>query len=177
MKYVVFALAVQVGSSKFVSLTLTTALVVVVIIVALGYVIWLMKRDLSISRPEHSRHTVEEARKKLLELAQRKRSDRSRVAEMQDKLEQQKEEQEEEARAREEVRASLAEHVESAFGMDCPHCQVEMLREDEIIICPTCLRAHHRVCFELEGCNSGCQLGYAYLYPADSIIELPRPRK
>ncbi|OPX23408.1 MAG: hypothetical protein B1H03_01680 [Planctomycetales bacterium 4484_113] len=170
------ALVLQADPGKLISLTLITTLIsavfIAIIAVALGYVITRMRRALGEGRPEHSQYLLEQTRKELLELAQKKRVEQKRTAEIAQKLEQQKAQKETVRQAHEEARVSLAEHVQSAFGKSCPHCQVEMLPEDEIVICPTCLTAQHRVCFDLAGCINGCQPDYVYLHPADRIVEL-----
>lgn len=172
----ILLLVLQADPSKLVSLTLMTTLIagvfVTIIVVALGYVITRMRRALSEDRPEHSRYLLEQTRRELLELAQKKRSDQVRAAEMEQKLKQQEQELKADRQAREEARTSLQEQVHSAFGQSCPHCQVEMLAEDEIIVCPTCLTAQHRVCFDLTGCINGCTPDYVYLYPSDRMVDL-----
>jgi len=165
-------LIVQAGTSRFLSLTLITAVVVTVIIVSLAYIVSRMRRDLGEGKPEHSKYLLQQTRKELLQLAQQKRKEKKQAADMSEKLKEQSSQKEAAAVAREETRKTLAEHVQSAFGKSCPHCQVEMLPEDEIVICPTCLTPQHRVCFDLAGCINGCDPDYVYSHPSDRMVDL-----
>jgi len=165
-------LAFQIGTAKFLWLSLVTAVFVTFVILSLAYIVFRMRRDLGESRPEHSQYLLQQTRKELLALAQKKREEKEQAAAMVEKLKEQDSRDEAARHAQEETRKSLAEQVQSAFGKSCPHCQVEMLAEDEIVICPVCLSPQHWVCFNLTGCINGCNPDHVYLYPSDRIIDL-----
>jgi len=75
----------------------------------------------------------------------------------------------------EAARTALAAAAGGALGAACPHCSLAMERDEQLVLCPLCMRAQHRVCFDLAGCAGGCQPEWVYEHPAGRFRELRRP--
>ena len=121
------------------------------------------------------------AKAELLAMARKKKDDTVRGEEMAAKAATETKRAESEAEKRRVEQDSAKERLqalaEESAGRDCPHCQITMAGDEELVICPECLKAQHRVCFDLSGCASGCTVEYVYEYPSGRFRELKKPKE
>lgn len=159
-------------------LVVSSIFLAVFVFVAL-MLVYRLNRSLREGNPEFAKDQVFKAKAELMALARKKKDDAGRETEMAAKAAQDGERAQsaaEQRRAeRESAKERLAALAAESVGRDCPHCQITMAGDEELIICPQCLAAQHRVCFDLSGCVNGCAVEYVYEHPSGRFRELRKP--
>jgi hypothetical protein len=159
-------------------LVVSSIFLVVFVVIAL-VMVRRLSRSLREGNPEFTKDQVFKAKAELLALARKKKDDAGRETEMAAKAEKETEQVDAEAERqraeRESAKERLAALAAESVGKDCPHCQITMAGDEELVICPECLTAQHRVCFDLSGCVNGCAVDYIYEYPSGRFRELRKP--
>ena len=161
---------------------------VIIVMVSMGFLVFLsvvvfiviriVKRDVLEDNSRFTRDSVLKAQAELLAMAKKKRTDGERADDMARNLTEQKAQQElkaeERRQAQESARETLLKAAESGIGASCPHCQIEMAGDEELVVCPVCGQVQHAVCFDMGGCASGCQVEYIYEYPEGKFKDLSK---
>jgi len=159
-------------------LVVSTVFLVLFIIIAL-VLVRRLSRSLREENPNFTKDQVLKAKAELLALARKKKEDSERESEMAAKAASESpsvtSEGERRRAEQESAKARLEKLAVESIGQDCPHCQIALAGDEELVICPVCLRAQHRVCFDLSGCASGCEVDYVYEYPSGRFREMKKP--
>ena len=140
-----------------------------------------LNRSLREGNPDFTKDQVFKAKAELLAMARKKKDDAAREEGMAAKAAKETKQVDAEAERqraeRESAKERLAALAAESVGKDCPHCQITMAGDEELVICPQCLAAQHCVCFDLSGCVNGCAVDYVYEYPGGRFRELRKPQR
>ncbi len=176
------ALALQVANeaaNQAMQIVGVSLVVVIVFSIAAFIAVHILKRNMLEGNPAYTKDSALKARAELMRLARNKKVEGERAEEMAHRLAVQQglETQRAEAKqlAQESARDTLRGAAENAVGFSCPHCQIEMSGDEELVVCPVCGKAQHHVCFDLGGCFNGCALEYVYCHPEGKFSDLKKP--
>ncbi|OGK08262.1 MAG: hypothetical protein A2Y63_03230 [Candidatus Riflebacteria bacterium RBG_13_59_9] len=143
-------------------------------------VVRMVSRSITEGSSSFTKDQAMRKRAELLALAKKRKADAQRAQEMVEPLDMPTQEgvdvQSSRREAQEAAREALRTAAGSAVGISCPHCQIAMAPDEDLVVCPICLTVQHRVCFDLSGCAEGCKADYVYEHPAERFRELGRSR-
>ena len=156
------------------------SLVVVLVFSAAAFIaVHFLKKSMLEGNPAFTKDSALKAQAELMLLAKKKKVEGERADEMAQKLVEKQgleaKHAEEMKAAQESARDALRKAAESAIGISCPHSQIEMSGDEELVVCPECGKVQHHVCFDLSGCYSGCAIEYVYEYPGEKFRDLNKP--
>jgi hypothetical protein len=138
-----------------------------------------LKKSMLEGNPAFTKDSALKAQAELMLLAKKKKVEGERADDMAQKLADKQgldaKHAEELQAAQESARDALRTAAESAIGASCPHCQIEMSADEELVVCPECGKVQHHVCFDLSGCFNGCAIEYVYEYPEEKFRDLNNP--
>lgn len=156
------------------------SLVVVLFFSAAAFIaVHILKKNMLEGNPAFTKDSALKAQAELMLLAKKKKVEAGRADEMAQKLAEKQgleaKHAEEMKAAQESARDALRMAAESAIGVSCPHCQIELAADEELVVCPECGKVQHHVCFDLSGCYNGCALEYIYEYPEERFRDINAP--
>lgn len=155
------------------------SLIVVLIFSAAAFIaVHFLKKSMMEGNPAFTKDSALKAQAELMLLAKKKRVEGERAEDMAQKLAEKQgldaKHAEELQAAQDNARDALRMAAESAIGVGCPHCQIEMSADEELVVCPECGKVQHHVCFDLSGCYSACAINYIYEYPEEKFRDLSK---
>ncbi len=156
------------------------SLIVVLVFSAAAFIaVHFLKKNMMEGNSAFTKDSALKAQAELMLLAKKKKVETGRADEMAQKLAEKQgldaKHAEELQAAQDSARDALRMAAESAIGISCPHCQIELSADEELVVCPECGKVQHHVCFDLSGCYSGCAIEYIYEYPEDKFRDLNKP--